>query len=295
MRHREINSNQSGRRAFTMVEILTAVAITTLIVFALVSMFNTSTKALLMGLKQKDVWESARATFGMVSTDVEKVTEGGYATVGGNHVLRISMATFGSPTPDSILQLPDTTIIENRLQDFYLLSRDGSRWGLDIYRVIRENVNVGVGTLYRFHTNFTTYNQLSSDNLPIDFAPSMTGNPFSWSDADFIDQASPMVDGVVHMRLVAYDNDGRPLFDPLILDPSGTYEYSITGSSFEFGGETLPASVDLDMFILEPERINEFRAQSGDIAKRNYLEKHIGNIQMFRTRIPIRKDVPELQ
>jgi len=275
-----------------MVEILTAVAITTLIVFALVSMFNTTTKALLMGIKQKDVWVSARASFGLLSTDIEKVSAGGYATIGGKNELRISALTFGPPFPSSGLQLPNLTVINNQLQDFYLLSRDGSRWDLSIYRIIRENPNVGVGTLFRFHTNYTTYNLLNSENLPIDYSPvslMANPNPFKWANDVFVANSSRMVDGVIHLRMVAYDNDGRELY------PTNAVEYSVTGSSFEFGGETLPAAVDLEMFVMEPERINEFRAQSGDIAKRNYLQEHIGNIQMFRTRIPIRKDVPELQ
>jgi|GEM_PF-2440811 len=286
--------NRRGRQAFTMVEIMTAVAITTLIVFTLVSMFNTSTKALLMGIKQKDVWESARATFGLISMDVEKVTVGGYATVGNVTEPRISMVSFGAPAADSISPLPDGTLIENRLQDVYLLSKEGSRWELDIYRVIRENVNVGVGTLYRYHAEYPTFALLSSENLPIDYSPispTANSNPFKLSNSDFVAQSSRMVDGVVRLRMVAYDNNGRALY------PTNApgLEYSITGFSFEFGGETLPASVDLELFVMEPDRINEFRAQSGDIAKQLYLQNHIGSVQMFRTRIPIRKDVPQLQ
>jgi hypothetical protein len=286
--------NRRGRQAFTMVEIMTAVAITTLIVFTLVSMFNTSTKALLMGIKQKDVWEAARATFGMISRDVEKVTVGGYATVGNVTEPRISMVSFGAPMQDSITPLPDGTLIENRLQDVYLLSKEGSRWELDIYRLIRENVNVGVATLYRFHTNYSTFNLLSTENLPIDYSPispTANPNPFKWSNNEFVANASRMVDGVVRLQMIAYDNNGRALYPTNALG----LEYSITGFSFEFGGETLPAAVDLEFFVIEPDRINEFRAQSGDIAKQLYLQNHIGNVQMFRTRIPIRKDVPQLQ
>ena len=66
-----INPSQRRARAFTLVEILTAVAITTIIVFALVSMFNTSIKALqktllnVEGLGRQlypdlDLWQTAK-------------------------------------------------------------------------------------------------------------------------------------------------------------------------------------------------------------------------------------------
>jgi hypothetical protein len=294
MSYRKITPSGRGRQAFTMVEIMTAVAITTLIVFALVSMFNTSTKALLMGIKQKDVWESARATFGMISTDVEKVTEGGYARVGTNTDLRISMAALGPSLPPECVTLQNGVEICRELQDFYLLSKDGSRWDLNIYRVIRENADTGVGTLYRFQTNYTTFNLTSSENMDIDYSPislTVNSNPFKWSNAEFADRASRMVDGVVHLRMVSYDNNGRALYPT----NSPVLEYEITLNSFWFGGDALPAAVDLDMFVLEPDRINEFRAQSGPAARQAYMANHIGNIQMFRTRIPIRKDVPQLQ
>jgi len=284
-----------------MVEILTAVAITTLIVFALVSMFNTSTKALLMGIKQKDVWESARASFGMLSADIEKVTEGGFANTPAGQVPRVGLMAVGPV--GSVLQLDNGLRLTNVLQDLYMVSRDGDRWDLSIYRILRNSPAQGVGTLYRFQTNYAAFDVVDGDNLPIDLSPLISdSNPFRWPDNIFMEQASRMVDGIVRLNLISSDNDGRPLYTTNS-PPAAAFEdaiYAIGDPSsgqhrFQFSGDTLPAAVDLEFFVLEPDRINEFKAQSGDIAKGLYLNNHVGSVQMFRTRIPIRKDVPKLQ
>ena len=93
--------------AFTLVEILTAVAITTIIVVALVSMLNTSTKALQAANRQIDTWETARSTFGILERDIGEVAIGGDGRVN----------LFATNGPGILLGGEPF-----RLQDFYLLS-----------------------------------------------------------------------------------------------------------------------------------------------------------------------------
>ena len=69
-------------------------------------------------------------------------------------------------------------------------------------------------------------------------------------------------------------------------------DHVISPNLLEFRGDRLPAALDLEMFVLDPDRMAEFRAQPAiGLIQMGYLNKHLNSIQLFRTRIPIRKDV----
>lgn len=112
----QLSKQLPGRRtrAFTLVEILTAVAITTIIVFTLVKMFDTASKALQVANRQTDVWESARSTFGILRNDIGEVA------VGGNYD-RLNLLAINKPSQF-------VGGFEFRLQDIFLLSRDNNQW-----------------------------------------------------------------------------------------------------------------------------------------------------------------------
>lgn len=272
------------REGFTLVEILTALAITTVIVVALVSMFNTSTKALLAANRMTDIWEDSRAAFGLLRSDISQATVGGRTN-------RVNLYAGGGVVASMTNQFVGS--IDTRLQEIYILSNDGGPWGATVYRVVRETANAGVGTLYRFQTNYASHSVASGDVLPIDVPVNNLSHPLraaydSSLDAS-LNQFKKLADGVVNLRLVAFATDGRAYTNTATLSPAPT-DHEVYPDYMTFWGQALPAFVDLELFVLEPDRIEEFRAQAGDIAKRNYLERHVGNIQIFRTRIPIRRD-----
>lgn len=285
------HSSQRRARAFTLVEILTAVAITTIIVFALVSMFNTSIKALQTANRQTDIWETARSTFGVLKQGIGEVTTGGSTN-------RINL--FAANGPGFLLNGEPF-----RLQDIYLLSKDNNRWTANVFMLGRdrksEPVDSPVRRLYRYQVTFTNL-------APPEIEGPVSNSGHAYSTAlnqleKYLDDVAAnrptdgtinaMAEGIVHLRLVPYSPDGRTIstnapgrveiFDDGIIPPFL--------SKLQFSDDELPASVDLEMFVLEPDRIEEFRSQAGPIARRNYLDKHVNSVQLFRTRIPVRREL----
>jgi type II secretory pathway component PulJ len=286
------------RRAFTLVEILTALAITTIIVIALVSMFNASTKALQVANRQTDIWESARATFGILKRELGEVSAGGDPA-------RVNL--FAANGPARIILKGEPM----RLQDIYFLTRDNNQWTANVFLLgadrLSDDPDAAVATLYHYRKNYPVVTAYGDDQLDMDLAISALRHPLGQArDAlekqlDDVANGRPinptnsvnvMAKGIIHLRLVAYAQDGRA-FAPTNTSNMEIYDELGPGfvSRMYFSEDKLPASLDLEMFVLEPDRIEEFRSQGGPIARQLYLEKHENSIQLFRTRIPIRRDL----
>ena len=63
-----------ARRAFSLIEILTAVSIMTVIIIALYAMFDHTQKALRGSVSQTDVLESGRAAMEMIKRELEQMS-----------------------------------------------------------------------------------------------------------------------------------------------------------------------------------------------------------------------------
>jgi len=281
-------------RAFTLVEILTAVAITTIIVFTLVKMFDTATKALQVANRQTDVWESVRATFGLLRQNVGEVTT-------GNALERINL--FAANQPAEFVGP-----FAMRRQDLYILSRENNQWNVNVYLLGKDRLSdldtVGVKTLYRYQTNFPVYPPASAGQLGFDYPIVNPLHPFPIA-LEALDRHLAAVDsglepdgtinvmarGIVHLRLVAYAPDGRAFTNSNLLVPPPPLDHYLDDDTLRFQGEMLPASLDLELFVLHPDRIEEYRAQAGPIAQGIYLTNHTSSVQLFRTRIPVRRDL----
>src|SRR5690606_6196998 len=123
------------------VEILTALAITTIIVIALVSMFNASTKALQVANRQTDIWESARATFGILKREIGEVTAGGKPD-------RVNLIAANGPARVVLAGEP------MRLQDIYILTRENNQWTANAFLLGRDrssdDPDAALATLYHY-------------------------------------------------------------------------------------------------------------------------------------------------
>jgi hypothetical protein len=289
-----------GAKAFTLIEILTAIAITTIIVFTLVSMFSTATKALQAANRQTDIWEAARATFGILKQDIGEVTVGGETN-------RVNLFAANGDS-----QFVSSGGEPMRLQDIYLLSREGNQWIVNVFLLGPDRPSdppveeSAVLSLYRFQTNYPVFPLAGSGVADIDrdiFAPehplsrartALERRLFDLANGDEPDNTvNLMARGIVHLHLVPYDRDGRRYSedtlpaDALIL----VEDASPFRSSIKFSGNALPASLDLEMFVLDPDRIEEFRAQPGQIGRQAYMSRHEISIELFRTRIPVRREL----
>ena len=168
-----------------------------------------------------------------------------------------------------------------------------------------------VGTLYRYEYN------VHNTNLAMVYGYDQ--NP---PDSQFRDlvhntaRPSRVIDGVVHLRVLAYDSNGALITpDSLFLGPLGLIG-SVGVSNrldrglpplapdlnleYHFRSNAVPAYVELEMGILEQKTAERCRNITGindyDTAGKQaaFLESKAGNVQIFRQRIALRNVQPSV-
>jgi prepilin-type N-terminal cleavage/methylation domain-containing protein len=305
------SSREARRRGFSLIELLTAVSIMVIIIFALYSMFAQVQKALRANITQVDVLESGRAASEMLGRELESLSACNLpATIN----LQAGLLYVGNtPLISPLMQMDadeKTALRTNLIQEIFFLSRQNNRWVGTGYRVMRADD--GVGTLYRFSTQ-TNYYMLNHTNLIFQFLNSSFTNAAGQVSTNF----NRVADGIIHMRLTAYDPDGRQLtargtnmyhsYRLLRLDSSGARQglTSTAGSPQEanvilrqqFGFETqttflsnaLPAYVDLELGVLEPAALRQYESlRDAPRTATAFLRKQGAKVHLFRQRIPIR-------
>jgi hypothetical protein len=319
---------QSGqtpaRGAFSLIELLTAVSIMMLIIYGLYAMFAQTQKALRANITQVDVLESGRAASEMMGRELEQL-----AACNLSQTINISV-DMARGRNGVIPLLPQTdldgrTVIRNNLlEDVFFLSQQTNRWFGTGYRVLGAEENGGVGTLYRFSVA-TNYLALSYTNLINAFVYAQLTNPVTGQlSANF----NRVADGVVHLRLTAFDPDGRrlearaistnmyPTYRILRLDGSGGKLGLVSSAfnaadatvilrqrnvqdalrqqlsqetQFSFTSNALPGYVELELGMLEPATLKQYQSLlPSPNAAAAFLKKQAAKVHLFRQRIPIR-------
>lgn len=267
-----------SQRAFTLVEIITAMAITSIIVFALIAMFNQTQKALRISLAEGDVWEAARAGFNTIANDIQELTPSRFDGV-------FSMYAKG--------EVDSGLVGATQIQSMFLLGRQGNNWIGNVYWVKDEN---GLPTLYRFRGTYPSYlpgNPGYSPPVSADLLDPTHpyGRALRWSVNPELDPQPEdyhrLVDGIIEFSVRVYDGLGRPYTNTSSAATTAVYIDDITSS---FSGTALPAFVDVSMTVLSPDRFEEYRAQISDANREAYLSNHVGDMQRFQRRIALHNE-----
>ena len=278
-RRSSIFANRASRPcAFTVVELLVAVSVMTIIVFVLYRVFNETQRALRGNITQVDVLEAGRAAMELMTRELQEMSAAQLANQ-TNFYVELAPTQVTQKLPVS------GTNRTNVLEDFFFLTRRNKEFCGIGYRVI--NANIGVGTLARFATETNPASQLVFTNLSVQFktnSPRPAINPTNFHR---------IADGIIHLRLLAYDANGRPM----------TYLSSRTNSNpnvflfsdrlpqetrLAFTSNALPAYVELELGVLEPQTLERFKSILSSDMARKFLEERPGNVHLFRQRIPIR-------
>jgi prepilin-type N-terminal cleavage/methylation domain-containing protein len=249
-------------RGFSLVEVLVAVALLSIIVVALMAAFQQTQRAFRAGAGQSDVLEAGRAVMTIISRDVQETTFSGISN-GYNF--------YVAPNGKAMTMGPELLLLEN----FFCLTRRNDEW--IVYKYSVSNAFDGVGTLYRKQetVNLTNLEDICKATYAMYF--DVTNDPGYHRIAD----------GIVHFRIVA---PTRPTTNqaPIIgietsvipNTPFFNYTYSYTN---------LPEYVELELGILEPDTLKNMEGRTltpADAAA--YLASKAGRIHLFRQRIPIR-------
>jgi prepilin-type N-terminal cleavage/methylation domain-containing protein len=290
----------SGRSAFTLVEMLVTLALLSLIVLALMAVFNSTQKAFRASLTQTDILESGRLAMGLLVGDLETMTpSSGLGNSNGLPSL-FSPVNFYANTNFNCRPLIQSLTASsaqrtNVLENFFILSRRNIKgtpnWVGTGYTVVTNSPH-GLYSLYRFSTNF----------------PAMTLSPWRLFYTDFNSfllaptNYSHLMDGVVDLTVRPYDPNGLEMTNSYEADYNGSTNTFINQNTsfmkpglrvvgFYMYSNTVPASVEVEMGVLEDAVLQ--RAEGlGGAAQMNYLSNHVGQLHLFRQRVWIRNVDP---
>jgi len=298
-------------RAFSLIELMLALSIMTIIVGALYGMFHHTQKALRANVTQVDVLEAGRAAMDFLVRDFEQLAASHvrYETnllVGmsplplrrgeGLGMRQLYYAT--NPPPDFDGYNP---VVQNLMQagaartnvlaEAYLLNRLGDRFMGVSYRVI--NATNGVGSLARYSSElaarYMSRGWLSSNVL---MAPASA--------------YAAVADRVIHFRVQAYDAAGLPMvwettnrfatnwiFHPSLMLNTNVFiarDRVPTETMCLFLTNALPAYLDIELGLLEPRAYEQYRAfDAASPMAHRFLENRAAQVHLFRQRIPVRQ------
>ncbi|MGA3162974.1 MAG: type II secretion system protein [Verrucomicrobiota bacterium] len=260
--------------AFTLVEILVTMALLSLIVLSLMTILNSTQTAFRAGITQAGVLESGRAVSDLIKSDLEGMTP----SLGTNNGAVNFYANTNSgytallqSLPGSISGYQRTNVVEN----FFILTLQNRTWTGVGYRV--DTASQPTNSLYRFSmsTNVMAAN------------PWLLYSNFIWTPLTNSPPWSHLMDGVVELRVRAYDPNGfwmtntYDVYNGQIITNQNTI---ITNqNTIYMFSNTLPASVEVELGVLEDRALQRAESLSG-VAQLNYLSNHVGQVHIFRQR-----------
>jgi len=268
-------SNDSRGAAFSLIEIMVAVGLLAVIIVALLAMFYQTQRAFRSGLTQVDILESGRAAMELITRDLqEAVASMDTSTANSQRTNVVSqfvqrtnlisrLAVGFSP-----LQLANQDL-SNVIQNVSFLRRFNDDWIGEAYRV--SNAVAGVGTLYRLVVT-TNREAVAGPGDFVGSLPSIEGNP----NPNF----ARVADGVVHFRIVPFDPQG-------VFATNGPAS-AIGGDSCAFWNDGLPSYVDVELALLEPRSLEQFRSKANQANATAYLQKQAGRMHFFKQRVQLR-------
>ena len=264
---------RAGFRAFTVLELLLAVSLLSLIVFALYSMFDQTQRALRANLTQVDVQEGGRAAMELMTRELEQMSATQLAGC-------TNLFVGAYPTNAQVIQplLVSNSYRTNIREQFFFMTRLSKDWIGTGYRVLFASN--GVGTLDRISIA-TNVSKLTSNNLINAF--------FTTSLTNF----QRVTDGVIHLRLLPYDAQGRLQVDGSagfrILKADNTA--ALIGDLplyFYYTNSAIPSYLELELGVIEPQTLQQLKSMPNPTAALTFLQLQASKVHLFRRRIPIR-------
>jgi prepilin-type N-terminal cleavage/methylation domain-containing protein len=275
--------------AFSLVEVLVVVSLLSLIVLALMAVFNSTQRAFRAGITQTDVLEGGRATMDLITSDLRAMSpSAGVSNSAINTPVNFYAAVKFNLHPLVQPLVASSQSRTNVLEDIFILSRNNQSWTGTGYVVDPYSTDF-VNPLYRF-TMSTNIQAASPMVLYTNFAIRVNNGNFT--------NMSHLMNGVVHLTMRAYDqngywmnnntnNDGgqpatnsNVLFVPPAYGEVGFYMFS----------NSLPSSVEIQLAALEDrtlQRAESLADLSPVFSRSNYLSGQSGKLHLFRQRVSI--------
>lgn len=291
--------SRGGRRllrAFSLIEVLVVTGLLSVIIIGLVMMFAQTQRAYKLGTTQVDVLESGRMATDLLTRDLQQCAASGQP----DWINFLCNFYVGTPNFDPLTQeLPGSTARRtNLMQETFFLTRENQTWTAVGYFVRTNDQSYlaypagSGGSLYRFETNYSDTVFRQNPQWPWrDFTAALTN----------ANRASRVLEGVVHFKLRTYTSGGdriRTNYAPVALYPNvhlqppagapvAFYPFGETPYLYFFSN-AIPASVEIELGVLEAREIERARAISSPTARATYLSQQAGKVHLFRWRVPVR-------
>lgn len=303
-----------GKRgaAFSVIELMLAISIMGLIMYALFSVFNQTQRALRASETQGGISEKARAIMEIITRELEQVHPAHLQFSYDTHVTNFYSTLDFIPRIQSAGGSSLVKARTNVLDSFFFTRKETNFWNVIGYK-INHATNV-VGELKRFSwTNNFPYAYPFFTNVSAAFLTTSVTNEVFFHH---------IADGVIHFRLTPYDINGLPLGYNSTNNQPGVYrifrsdangaplpqmsdvprwqeanvmlQQSIAGNTnyttATFTSNAVPAYVELELGMLEQDTLRQYyqMLQDANPNANSFLTEKISKVHLFRQRIPIR-------
>lgn len=274
---------------------MVVVALLALIVIALMSVFSSTQSAFRASVTQTDILEGGRAAMDLMAGDLKEMAPSlgnSNSIVGVNKGLAtVNFFAANNPNYSPLVQtLTASPLNEQRtyvLQQLFLLNHQNTKWWGVAYMVLTNQPD-GLYSLYRL--------QFPPDESAVDPLTIFTNQAVQNFFLNPTNGGSHLIDGVVELRVRAFNNNGswmtntlnfaggqtttnrNVLFLPAASGETGFYMFS----------NTLPASVEIEMATLEDRTLQRAGTMpDGSPAQISYLAQQAGKVHVFRQRVSI--------
>lgn len=286
--------------AFSLIEVLVVTGLLSIIIIGLVMMFAQTQRAYKLGTTQVDVLEGGRMATDLITRDLQQIAATPYNTTNFFLATLATVPSTGDRYDPLAQTLPGSANLRtNLLQETFFLTRENQNWTAVGYFVRTNETGPTLGfpggsggSLYRFENNYT-------DSVLRRF-------PLQpWYDfvaaAVQTNRASRVLEGVVHFKLRTFTPSGMRIVNsnyPNTFYPgvwarlpigaaAADYPFGETPNLY-FTSNAIPASVEVELGILEAREIERARAITSPTARAKYLADQAGKVHLFRWRVPLR-------
>jgi type II secretory pathway pseudopilin PulG len=279
--------------AFTLVEVMVVIVLLSLIVIALMGVFNSTQAAFRASITQTDVLEGGRAAVDMITQDLKEMSPSfGWSNnvVNGFGSVNFCVTNFNtySSLNQSLVGVGDpNTQRTNIVENFFILS-SGNNNGVPTWYGTGYAVYLSPTNLYSLY-RFSAHQPMASANS--------ASNLFYVGFENFLSfpnntNYSHLMDGVVDLRVRAFDANGAQI----IFNRKNIATNSMVFSGESIPGEvgclfysnTLPASVEIEMATLEDRTLQRAGTYPNNSpAQSSYLAQQAGKVHVFRQRVAI--------
>jgi len=285
-----VNRKSQIVNGFTLVEVLVVMVLLSLIVLALMAVFSATQSAFRSSVTQSSIMESGRATMDLMTADLRAMAP----SLGQSNSVTIGAANFYANT--NINEKPliqpmvgGSSSRTNVLENFFILSR-GNQNGVATWYGVGYAVatNAPDGSLYSLYRFASSHPAAAVD-------PAFLFNEFRTNFLLAITNGSHLMDGVASLTVRAYDVNGGQMTNNIIFTGGQNvtnknvfyFPPALGQVGFEMFSNTLPASVEVEMGVLEDRALQRAESIPNPAIQANYLSAAAGNVHVFRQRVSI--------